>query len=193
LSTGFLARTKEPKGRLHLDGAAGLRSQGRVQLRHPDCNPRGRQAATARCPHARNPSRDVTAYTSKFGLGCVLIAATPSGLPPVAVGAGLDIGSMIGARARRYPEDEPLSLHAAWWSNERQQVERVAKRAGVPLVDHAAVMAKVGAAVGKIEDRVEASRENGTLAGFNAEYRRRRQEAMKAGRRFMRTTWRWRD
>jgi hypothetical protein len=59
-----------------------------------------------------------------------------------------------------------------------------AGRFGVQLNAHDAVMAKVSGAVGKIADKVEASRQNGTLSAFNAEFKRRRLEAVKSGTRF---------
>jgi hypothetical protein len=67
----------------------------------------------------------------------------------------------------------------------RDAVERMAKRAGVALADHAATLARAKQNVDRIAARVEASRENGALAEFNRLYRERRLAAQKAGARMM--------
>src|SRR5262249_53736869 len=63
-------------------------------------------------------------------------------------------------------------------------ITAAARRLDVRLADHAVVMARVSGQVGKIRQRVEASRQNGTLQGFNTEFRRRRLLAQRTGARF---------
>jgi len=64
------------------------------------------------------------------------------------------------------------------------QISDMVQRLGARLSPHETVMQKVGAATQKIANRVEASRVNGNMVAFNAEYRRRRMLAQPAGRHF---------
>lgn len=63
-------------------------------------------------------------------------------------------------------------------------VQAAARRYGVGLKDHDAVMASVAVGVERIAGEIETSRKDGTLADFNAEFQRRRLEAQKRGQRF---------
>jgi hypothetical protein len=64
-------------------------------------------------------------------------------------------------------------------------VTAAAVRFGVALTEHSIVMARAKAAVSKLDRRLAMAKETGTLAFFNAEYRRRRIAARASGKSFM--------
>jgi hypothetical protein len=92
----------------------------------------------------------------------------------------------------------PRGAAAAWWveSNKAGPVLRVAKRdsgdipaaakaLGVRLTEHSRVVARVSASVARIEAGMRWAQGTGTLGEFNRQYRQRRIEAARQGRRFM--------
>ena len=93
---------------------------------------------------------------------------------------------------------DPTGADRAWWLRAdhagtvlklaRQSggnVEAAARRAGIVLADHAAVLARAEAAVAKIHAGLQRAQQAGVLAEFNQEYKRRRLEAAERGNGFM--------
>jgi hypothetical protein len=93
---------------------------------------------------------------------------------------------------------DPTGADRAWWLHAEQagavlkaarrdggNIEAAARKAGVELADHGAVLARSEAAVAKIQAGLQRAQKSGVLHEFNAEYRRRRLEAARQGRRFM--------
>jgi hypothetical protein len=106
----------------------------------------------------------------------------------------LMVGSDGGIHARR----DPTGAAAAWWCEAREagRVVRLARKLagdvpsaaqalGVTVTEHAAVLTRAEAAVAKIEAGMAWAQRTGVLHELNREYRRRRIEAVKKGRRFM--------
>jgi hypothetical protein len=93
---------------------------------------------------------------------------------------------------------DPTGADHAWWLHADQagavlkaarqaggDIETAARKVGVELADHGAVLARSEAAVAKIQAGLQRAQKSGVLHEFNAEYRRRRLEAARQGRRFM--------
>jgi hypothetical protein len=116
---------------------------------------------------------------------CAIFAAEPCEMkwamwadrPTVARLIELTTHDMRGAFRGGGLIDAPLPIVEA-------AILAAARRLDVRLAQHSAVMAKVGGQVGKIAERVEGARQSGAMAGFNAEFKLRRKEAMKRGARF---------
>jgi hypothetical protein len=90
----------------------------------------------------------------------------------------------------------PAGADVAWWCEARDvgRLMRAAKDGDVPsaaaalgitITEHATVVERAKGAVARIEERVAQAQRTGALAAFNSEYRRRRLEAARDGRRFM--------
>lgn len=85
----------------------------------------------------------------------------------------------------------------AWWCKAKDaklvakaakatgDVPAAAARCGIKLTPHALVLERVQQRSAKIELAIERAMDAGVLHQFNAEYRRRRLEAQRAGRGFM--------
>jgi hypothetical protein len=133
------------------------------------------------------PDRACHDYLRSFGLGCIFVTA----------------GGKIGAGSDLAHADQPV---AAWWCNSRRSAEEIltavngryagieeatravlqaATRLGVVLSGHEAVLARARAAARELDARVSSANAAGTLQFLNQEYRRRRLEAERSGRRFM--------
>jgi hypothetical protein len=90
----------------------------------------------------------------------------------------------------------PAGCVAGWWAQSHyvRQLLRAAEDGDVPgagaalgivITDHTTVAERAKAAIERIEERVVQAHRTGALAAFNSEYRRRRLEAARDGRRFM--------
>jgi hypothetical protein len=92
----------------------------------------------------------------------------------------------------------PVGAAQAWWvqADEAGAVIRegrknggdipaAARKLGVALTEHSVVQARASTAVARIEAALREAQRRGDLQFFNAEYKRRRIEAVAAGRSFM--------
>jgi hypothetical protein len=75
--------------------------------------------------------------------------------------------------------------HPATIEGATREIMAAAGRLDVVLSEPATVMARARAAVAKLDRRLAMAKETGTLAFFNAEYRRRRIAARASGKGFM--------
>jgi hypothetical protein len=160
------------------------------------------------------PTSAEISYLRRFQVAAIYLAKLPSATPMVLVGSAANIAASVQALiARRrdvYVGSKPLDIVWAGWcgsaaadrvahavtsrhgsallrmkvKDAMTEVQAMAARHGVMLADHQTTLSKVGAAVAKIADRVEASRTNGNMVAFNEEYKRRRKLARQTGRHF---------
>jgi hypothetical protein len=65
------------------------------------------------------------------------------------------------------------------------EIKAAANRVGATLSEHAVVLARAQAALSQLDTKLELARQKGALKFFNAEYRRRREEAKARGAGFM--------
>jgi hypothetical protein len=111
------------------------------------------------------------------------------------------------SRARSAPQPRaasrvPARLRAVWWTRDRGTAEQIliaigeaqpataeqaiaAGRLGVALNDHGVVLARAQAAVCRLDGKLTAAQTMGDLKPLNREYKRRRLEAERSGRKFM--------
>jgi hypothetical protein len=117
----------------------------------------------------------VLSYLRSFDLACVALTRDRR---------------LIGTR-------DPSGHQRAWWC-QAVDVGRIIRRArkdgdvagaaaalGVRLVDHGHAVQRAQESVRRLDARMASAQRAGALAHFNAEYKRRRQQAQAAGRSFM--------
>jgi|GEM_PF-5503407 len=147
-------------------------------------------------------------YLIVFGVAAIYLGTVPCGEPCI-VGASRDLDKTYEAMHQRWPWSE---ISCAYWvkdrdtaeaiANEvngilphdldgrlavrvedaRRQIERVACEWKISLTNHDAAMARVHAAVRRVEEKISEANARGELAWFNAAYRDWRIEAKKIGR-----------
>jgi hypothetical protein len=160
------------------------------------------------------PTSAEISYLRRFSVAAIYLAKLPTATPMVLVGSAANIAASVQALiARRrdvFVGNKPLDIVWAGWCGSAAadrlahavksrhgsallrmkvkeaivEITATAARHGVMLADHQTTLSKVASAVGKIAGRVEASRTNGNMVAFNAEYKRRRQLAQQAGKHF---------
>jgi hypothetical protein len=127
-------------------------------------------------------------YLAGFGLGCILVRPTGEvqvarnwGQPPVAAALWAQDQKTAWQVVRAIGEVQPSSVEAAV-----AEIRAAAVRVDAVLSEHSAVVARARDALARLDTKIELARQTGTLAFFNAEYRRRREAARAAGKGFMR-------
>jgi hypothetical protein len=128
-------------------------------------------------------------YLAGFGVSAISIG--PAGEVNVCSPAGLSRRSIatvfwVCDRATAHSvvmalgEQQPASVEQAI-----AEVVSAASRLGAVLSPHSVVLERAKAAVDKLATRLDQAQDNGALAFFNREFRRRRIEAQRQGRTFM--------
>jgi hypothetical protein len=133
--------------------------------------------------------------------GGVLMDSTIAPLPRAVTDyiAAFDLAAMCRyADGRLGVTRNPAGASAAWWCEAVKagpviraarrhsgDIPAAARELGVPVTDHARVLARAKHAVAKIEAGMAWAQRTGVLHEFNQEYRRRRLEAQRRGERFM--------
>jgi len=159
------------------------------------------------------PPSEVVSYVNDFGVAALYAVAVPCDEDMVAIGTATHIKRSAATLAYKHRDlfrgTTPDVLWAMWC--DRAAAGRIcqavahhykgglvqmalrtavglivgtAKRYGVGLTTHEILLERVGAATGKIAAKIEGSRQSGGLSAFNAEFKRRRMLAQRAGTRF---------
>jgi hypothetical protein len=128
-------------------------------------------------------------YLAQFGVTAIYITCS------CMLGVGHDlarVGSgcrrLVGSPSRREAEQVLVAIgerHPATVDEATRELLAAAGRLDVVLSEHTVVLARARAAVAKLDRRLAMAKETGTLAFFNAEYRRRRIAARASGKGFM--------
>jgi hypothetical protein len=146
-------------------------------------------------------------YLIVFGVAAIYIATSPSGEACI-VGVSCDLARTHYAIRRRRSR---MDIVAAFWVKDRAiadaiavevitglphdpegflaeraevacwRIATVAARRHVPLTSHDATMARVRAAVERVQDKIDEAQAAGDLAWFNSAYRSWRLEARQSG------------
>ncbi|UQR66193.1 hypothetical protein LRP30_13460 [Bradyrhizobium sp. C-145] len=147
-------------------------------------------------------------YLIVFGVAAIYVGTIPRGEPCI-VGVSRDLDKTYEATHERWPWSE---ISCAFWVKDRDtaeaianevngvlphdldgrlavraetarlQIERVACDWKISLTNHDAALARVQAAVRRVEEKISEANASGELAWFNAAYRGWRIEAKKVGR-----------
>ena len=134
--------------------------------------------------------RAVRDYLAGFGLGCIFISskaavgtATPDSLARVG-----PVAAVWWCASRAVAEQVVVAIGEAQPAAVEQAVAEIkaaANRLGVALSEHGTVVARAQAAVDRLRAGLSSAQAAGDLKPLNREYKRRRLEAERAGRKFM--------
>jgi hypothetical protein len=154
-------------------------------------------------------------YLKKFGVSAIYLAKLPTLPPLVLVGSATNVvasvQTVLSRRRDVYVGNKAVDISwCAWLPQDAAgrlvhalcgrhggpllklsvkeaivEVSALAARYDLRLAPHEATLARVAASVGKIAEKVDGANSSGAMAGFNAEFRRRRIAAQKSGARFM--------